>query len=177
MTKINTVEQVNKDLFDESKREAWVYWLKAVQEAELKARENLNKGLTTVETFEIPEYTSLCPRSGFPDFASIKVIYIPWDLVIDEVSLKLYINKFRDFRGWHETTINELLEDIVPLVKPKYIMVYWNFSIRGNVKTIPVWDHWDSQLDESERETIKAFVSPYIKASFNKIKSKINNEF
>lgn len=175
--KPTTIEEVNKDLFDESKREAGVYGLKAVEQAELLARENLNKWLLTVETFEIPEYTSLCPRSGFPDSASMKIMYIPNDLVIDEVSLKLYMNKFRDFRGGHETTVNELLEDIVPLIKPKYIMVYGNFSIRGNVKTIPVWDFWDKQLTGEEVEVIKTFIAPYMKWSFNKVKIKLNNEF
>lgn len=178
MTKIpTTVEEVNKDLFDESKREAWVYWLKAVQDAELLSRENLNDWLLTLETFEIPEYTSLCPRSWFPDFASMKIMYIPNKKVIDEVSLKLYINKFRDFRWGHETTVNELLEDITPLISPKYIMVYWNFSIRGNVKTIPVGDYWDSSLSNTEREEIQAFIKPYMKASYNKVKSKVNKEF
>lgn len=176
-TKLTKVEDVNKDLFDETKRVAWTYWMKAVQEAELLARENLNQGLLTVETFEIPEYTSLCPRSWFPDFASIKIMYIPWKKVVDEVSLKLYINKFRDFRWGHETTVNELLEDIVPLISPKYIMVYGNFSIRGNVKTIPVWDHWDSELSNVEKEQIKILIRPYLKWSFNKVKAKVNMEF
>lgn len=177
MNKLTTVEEINKDLFDESKRIAWIYGIKAIEEAELLSRENLNKWLLTVETFEIPEYTSLCPRSGFPDFASIKIMYIPNDLVIDEVSLKLYINKYRSFRGGHETTVNELLEDIVSLIKPKYIMVYGNFSIRGNIKTIPVGDFWDKNISETEKNTIKTFITPYMKGSFNKVKAKLNNEF
>lgn len=175
--KITKVEDVNKNLFDESKREAWVYGLKAVEEAELLSRDNLNKDILTVETFEMPEWTSLCPRSGFPDSWKKVVVYVPNEKVIDEVSFKLYWNKFRNFRGWHETSTNEFMDDIFPLIEPKYLMVFWSFGIRGNVKTIPVAEKWDENISEEEKEMIKLFIQPYLKWAFNKVKDKINNEF
>jgi len=178
MTKrIVTRQEINEKIFNEEKREPWKYWFKLIEEAELLARENLSEGNLTIETFDIPEYTSLCPRSWLPDFASIKILYVPNKLVIDEVSLKLYINKFRTFRGWHETTVNELIEDIFPLIEPKYLMVVWNFSIRGNVKTIPLSEKWNKDIKKKEKEEIQVFWKPYLNWFFNKIINNSNLEF
>ena len=89
----------------------------------------------TVE-FACPEFTCLCPRSGFPDFATINIKYVPDQRCIELKSLKLYINGFRDKKIFHEDVVNIILDDLVELLDPWEIEVVGDFSVRGNIKTI-----------------------------------------
>lgn len=84
----------------------------------------------------LPEFTCLCPISGYPDFAVIRVTYIPDRSIIELKSLKLYINKFRDREMFHEQTVNVILDDLVAAIKPRYMKVVGDFNARGNVKTV-----------------------------------------
>ncbi len=83
-----------------------------------------------------PEFTCLCPRSGFPDFATIRVTYIPDRLLVELKSLKLYINHFRNDHLFHEAAVNRILDDLVPICDPKWMRVAGDFSVRGNIKTV-----------------------------------------
>ena len=91
--------------------------------------------------FECPEFTCLCPRSGFPDFANIKIQYIPDQWCVELKSLKLYINSFRNENVFHEDVTNVILDDLVGLLDPHYIKVVGDFSVRGNIKTIVTAEH------------------------------------
>ena len=84
----------------------------------------------------LPEFTCLCPVTGYPDFASIHVAYIPDKHIIELKSLKLYINKFRDQSMFHEAAVNLILEDLAAAVKPRFMKIVGDFNPRGNVKTI-----------------------------------------
>ena len=84
----------------------------------------------------LPEFTCLCPVTGYPDFASIHVAYIPDEHIIELRSLKLYINKFRDQSMFHEAAVNLILEDLAAAVKPRFMKIVGDFNPRGNVKTI-----------------------------------------
>jgi 7-cyano-7-deazaguanine reductase len=86
--------------------------------------------------FTCPEFTCLCPRSGFPDFATIYIKYIPHLWCVELKSLKLYINQFRDYGVFHEDVVNIILEELVRLLDPWEMEVVGDFNVRGNIKTV-----------------------------------------
>ena len=83
-----------------------------------------------------PEFTCVCPASGFPDFATISIRYIPRKECVELKSLKLYINSFRDVGIFHEDVVNRILDDLVALLDPWEMEVVGDFSVRGNIKTV-----------------------------------------
>lgn len=84
----------------------------------------------------LPEFTCLCPRSGYPDFASISLEYIPNHFVVELKAIKLYINSFLNRHISHEASINEIYNTLKTKLKPKWIKVVGDFNPRGNVHTI-----------------------------------------
>ena len=85
--------------------------------------------------FEIPEFTCVCPFSDFPDFATIRLEYVPNERCIELKSLKLYINSFRNVKVFHEHVINMILEDFVNACDPLSVELEGDFNVRGNIKT------------------------------------------
>src|SRR5436309_9715582 len=85
--------------------------------------------------FEIPEFTCVCPFSDFPDFATIRLEYVPHERCVELKSLKLYINAFRDVKVFHEHVINMILEDFVAACDPLSVEIEGDFNVRGNIKT------------------------------------------
>ena len=83
-----------------------------------------------------PEFTCLCPRSGYPDFATIKIRYIPNKKIIELKSLKLYLNSFRSAYISHEDATNTIYSALKKKLKPKFLEVVGDFNPRGNIKTI-----------------------------------------
>ena len=86
--------------------------------------------------FEMPEFTAICPFSDFPDFAIIKLKYVPNERCIELKSLKLYINSFRNVKVFHEHVINMILEDFVKACDPLRVEIEGDFHVRGNIKTV-----------------------------------------
>ena len=86
--------------------------------------------------FEIPEFTAICPFSDFPDFAIIKLKYVPKMRCIELKSLKLYINSFREIKVFHEHVINIILEDFIKACDPAKVEIEGDFHVRGNIKTV-----------------------------------------
>lgn len=86
--------------------------------------------------FEMPEFTAICPFSDFPDFAVIKLKYVPNERCIELKSLKLYINSFRNVKVFHEHVINMILEDFVAACDPLRVEIEGDFHVRGNIKTV-----------------------------------------
>src|SRR6266496_4316003 len=85
--------------------------------------------------FEMPEFTCICPFSDFPDFATIRIEYVPNQRCIELKSLKLYINSFREVKIFHEHAINVILEDFVKACDPLSVDIEGDFNVRGNIKT------------------------------------------
>ena len=85
--------------------------------------------------FEIPEFTCICPFSDFPDFATIRVEYVPNERCVELKSLKFYINSFREVKVFHEHVINMILEDFVKACDPIEVEIEGDFNVRGNIKT------------------------------------------
>lgn len=86
--------------------------------------------------FEMPEFTAICPFSEFPDFAVIRLKYVPNERCIELKSLKLYINSFREVKIFHEHVINLIMEDFVKACDPLRVKIQGDFHVRGNIKTI-----------------------------------------
>ena len=86
--------------------------------------------------FEMPEFTAICPFSDFPDFAVIKLKYVPNERCIELKSLKLYINSFRNVKVFHEHVINMILDDFVKACDPMKVEIEGDFHVRGNIKTV-----------------------------------------
>lgn len=86
--------------------------------------------------FEIPEFTAVCPFSDFPDFATIRIEYVPNERCVELKSLKLYINSFRNVKIFHEHVINVILDDFVQACDPLSVDIEGDFNVRGNVKTV-----------------------------------------
>lgn len=84
----------------------------------------------------LPEFMALCPRSGYPDFATIYVEYMPDKFVVELKALKLYINSFMNRHISHENSANEIYDTIYNKIQPKYLKVTADFNPRGNVHTI-----------------------------------------
>src|SRR5919107_2888447 len=87
-------------------------------------------------SFEMPEFTAICPFSDFPDFANIRLAYVPNERCVELKSLKLYINSFRNVKIFHEHVINIILEDFVAACDPLRVDIEGDFHVRGNIKTI-----------------------------------------
>jgi 7-cyano-7-deazaguanine reductase len=83
-----------------------------------------------------PEFTCLCPRSGFPDFATIRLRYVPDRSIVELKSLKLYLNRYRDEHAFHEAVINQIADDLVASIDPHWLELTGDFNARGNVKTV-----------------------------------------
>ena len=89
-----------------------------------------------IVTHTAPEFTSLCPKTGQPDFGKITIEYIPDKLCIELKSLKIYLNSFRNDGIFYESVTNNILDDLVSVCKPRYLKITAEFSIRGGISSI-----------------------------------------
>jgi 7-cyano-7-deazaguanine reductase len=112
-----------------------------VADSTLEAVDNANPDRDYEVSFTIPEFTCLCPRSNFPDFATIHITCVPEGKLVERKSLKLYINKFRDREMFHEAAVNRILDDLVQLLQPRLMEVVGDFNVRGNIKTVVTARH------------------------------------
>ena len=87
--------------------------------------------------FNCPEFTSLCPITGQPDFATITISYIPDERMVESKSLKLYLFSFRNHGDFHEDCVNIIMKDLIKLMEPKYIEVWGKFTPRGGISIDP----------------------------------------
>ena len=87
--------------------------------------------------FNCPEFTTLCPMTGQPDFATVYISYIPDVKMVESKSLKLYLFSYRNHGGFHESSMNMILDDLVKLMDPKYIEVWGKFTPRGGISIDP----------------------------------------
>ncbi len=112
------------------------YGEKAIEAAKLERWQNNVTGHDYTINLEFPEFTCLCPRSGYPDFATIKIEYIPDKYLVELKSLKLYLNSYRNRHISHEDASNMIYNDLKKTLEPKFIRVIGDFAPRGNLKTV-----------------------------------------
>ncbi|HBF12840.1 MAG TPA: NADPH-dependent 7-cyano-7-deazaguanine reductase QueF [Deltaproteobacteria bacterium] len=86
--------------------------------------------------FTCPEFTCVCPKTGQPDFATIKISYIPDKLCVELKSLKLYLWSYRNEGAFHEKVTNQILDDLVAAIKPRFMEVTGDFFVRGGIHTV-----------------------------------------
>ena len=100
--------------------------------------------------FNCPEFTSLCPITGQPDFATLYISYIPNIKMVESKSLKLYLFSFRNHGDFHEDCINIIMKDLIKLMDPKYIEVWGKFTPRGGISIDPYCNYGikDSKYEE-----------------------------
>ncbi|BEU87195.1 preQ(1) synthase [Selenomonas sp. TAMA-11512] len=87
--------------------------------------------------FNCPEFTSLCPITGQPDFAAVYIAYVPHEKMIESKSLKLYLFSFRNHGDFHEDVVNIIMKDIIRCIDPRYIEVWGKFLPRGGISIDP----------------------------------------
>jgi 7-cyano-7-deazaguanine reductase len=102
---------------------------------ELETFPNPSLGRDYEIAMECPEFTCVCPRTGQPDFATIRIRYVPAELCVELKSLKLYLWSYRDEGAFHEAVINQILDDLVRACRPKAMTVVGDFNIRGGIHT------------------------------------------
>lgn len=112
------------------------YGEKAIKKAKIEVWDNPNPERDYEINITFPEFTCLCPRSGYPDFATIRINYIPDKKIIELKALKLYLNSFRDVHISHEEVTNKIYSELEKALKPRFLEVVGDFNPRGNVKTI-----------------------------------------
>ena len=97
----------------------------------------------------LPEFTCLCPKTGQPDFATMKLEYVPDERCVELKSLKLYIWSFRDRGAFHEAVTNEILRELVAATAPRFLRLIAEFNVRGGIYTTVVAEHrkagWEPQ--------------------------------
>lgn len=112
------------------------YGQKSIKRVRLQVWDNPHPGRDYEVNINLPEFTCLCPRSGYPDFATIEVTYVPDKKIVELRSLKLYLNSFRDVAVSHEDSTNRIFDELKKKLKPRRLQVKGDFNPRGNVKTV-----------------------------------------
>ncbi|HEY9808770.1 MAG TPA: preQ(1) synthase [Halomicronema sp.] len=112
------------------------YGERNIAEGELITFPNPRPGRRYNISISLPEFTCKCPFSGYPDFATIHINYVPDQKVVELKAIKLYINNYRDRYISHEESVNQILDDLVKVVDPLEITVKGDFAPRGNVHTV-----------------------------------------
>ena len=123
-----------------------------------------NQSIDTLETFpnpkserdftiriDVPEFTSLCPKTGQPDFAKLEIEYIPDELCIELKSLKFYVLHYREQGGFHEAVTNQILDDLISVSSPRFMKLTAIFNPRGGIYTTVAVEHlkegWSPRTD------------------------------
>ncbi len=112
------------------------YGEREINEGQLITFPNPRPGRRYNIKISLPEYTCKCPFSGYPDFATIDVNYVPNEKVVELKAIKLYINSYRDRHISHEEGVNQILDDLIAACDPLEITVIGDFKPRGNVHTV-----------------------------------------
>jgi 7-cyano-7-deazaguanine reductase len=108
----------------------------AIEQAALEPVPNPNPERDYLIHCVMPEFTCLCPRSGFPDFATLRLWYVPGPSIVELKSLKLWLNAYRDRHAFHEAVINDIADELATLLDTRWIKLVGDFNVRGNIKTV-----------------------------------------
>jgi 7-cyano-7-deazaguanine reductase len=112
------------------------YGEELIKHARLETWENPHPERDYEIDISFSEFTCLCPRSGYPDFATIRIKYVPDKKIVELKSLKLYLNSYRNLSISHEESTNRIFAELQKKLKPRFLEVVGDFNPRGNVKTV-----------------------------------------
>lgn len=118
----------------------------------LETFENKHLDNEYVVTLDCPEFTTLCPKTGQPDFGHIIISYIPDKRMVESKSLKLYLFSFRNHGDFHEDVVNIIMKDLKKLMDPKYIEVKGDFMPRGGISILPFANDGDEEHQDLVKE-------------------------
>lgn len=118
----------------------------------LETFENKHPENEYVVNFDCPEFTTLCPKTGQPDFGHLVISYIPRERMVESKSLKLYLFSFRNHGDFHEDCVNIIMKDLWKLMNPKYIEVKGYFMPRGGISIWPFANYGDEEHQELVRQ-------------------------
>ena len=121
---------------DEDTKDEIMYGERKIETGNLICFPNPNINRNYEISIDFPEFTCKCPFSGYPDFATLRIIYQPNNKVIELKAIKLYFNNFREKKISHEEVTNKILDDLVETSEPKWMQLEADFNPRGNVHTI-----------------------------------------
>ena len=121
---------------EEDTKQEIMYGERKIETGNLISFPNPSRNRDYEIAIDFPEFTCKCPFSGYPDFATLRIIYQPNMKVIELKAIKLYLNSFRDKRISHEEVINKIIDDLVDVSDPKWMQLEADFNPRGNVHTI-----------------------------------------
>lgn len=113
---------------------------------------NKHSDVDYLVTFDAYEFTSLCPKTGQPDFAKVYINYIPNEKMVESKSLKLYLFSFRNHGDFHEDCMNIIMKDLINLMDPKYIEVLGIFTPRGGISIYPFTNYGNTEYAEFAKE-------------------------
>ena len=120
----------------------------------LEAFPNKHPGNDYMVTFNCPEFTSLCPKTGQPDFATIIINYIPGPRLVESKSLKLYLFSFRNHGDFHEDCVNIIMKDLKNLMEPKYIEIKGIFTPRGGISIYPFANFGNENYEDMAKKRL-----------------------
>ncbi len=125
----------------------------------LEAFENKHPENEYIVRLDCPEFTSLCPVTGQPDFGRIIINYIPRQRMVESKSLKLYLFSFRNRGDFHEDCVNIIMKDLVKLMDPRYIEVIGKFNPRGGISILPFANYGDAEHQDLVKSRQLAYFS------------------
>ena len=120
----------------------------------LEAIENRNSGRNYFVTLTSDEFTCLCPITHQPDYAAIKIRYVPDKKLVESKSLKLYLTSFRNHGTFHEDVINTIADDLIKLLEPRYLEVEGNFNVRGGISIVPFVNYGRGEFEEVAKKIL-----------------------
>ena len=129
--------------------------------AVLETFENKHPENEYVVRFECPEFTTLCPKTGQPDFGRIYISYIPRERMVESKSLKLYLFSFRNHGDFHEDCVNIIMKDLCRLMDPRYIEVEGRFMPRGGISIHPFANYGDEEHSALASERRKEMLGKF----------------
>lgn len=130
----------------------------------LETFDNLHKGIYLVPFIQPePTFRSLCPKTGQPDSARMEIVYVPNDKMVESKSLKEYLQSFQNSGEFHEDVTNRIAKDLFKLMKPKYIRVYADFVVRGDLAIKPLVEMWDKSTPFEVARQIERMVDMFDK--------------
>ena len=120
----------------------------------LEAIPNRNSDRNYFVTLTTEEFTCLCPITHQPDYAAIKIRYIPDKKLVESKSLKLYLTSFRNHGTFHEDVVNTIADDLIKLLEPRYLEVEGNFNARGGISIVPFVNYGRGEFEELAKKIL-----------------------
>jgi len=118
-----------------------VYEYDSPEAVQLETFQYIGKNITQLVGFKTDEFTSLCPKTGQPDFASLDIAYVPNELGVESKSLKLYLFRYRNHGSFHEDCMSKVASDLVSVLDPFYLRVIGDFTKRGGIAIKPISEY------------------------------------